>query len=92
MAKKRRTDDLPMNDSEALLAIAKKLSQLRRDIYKVRHYTVDGKDKLKIWPEGMHDWLKKLDGTIADARSDTMAIASILLNDQIEQIAREDEQ
>lgn len=89
--RKRPTDAMPVDDITALKEIADKIHQIRRDIHNVRHYVDEGKKKLKLWPEGMHDWLKKLDGALADARSDTMAIASILLNDQIERIAREDE-
>ncbi len=89
--KKRKTDTMPVDDITALREIADKISQIRRDIHNVRHYVDEGKKRLKLWPEGMHDWLQKLDGTLADARSDTMAIASILLNAQVEQIAREDE-
>lgn len=85
-------NEVQMGDVSILQDIAKRLMSVMKDLKKVRRYkTEDGKNRDKLWPETYHKMLAQSLGRIADARSDIMAVASMLLNDEVERMAQEDE-
>ena len=89
MAQKK---EVQMGDVSTLQDIAKRLMSVMKDLKKVRRYkTEDGKNRDKLWPETYHKMLQHCLGRIADSRSDILAVASMLLNDEVERMAQEDE-
>ena len=85
-------NEVQMGDVSILLDIAKRLMSVMKDLKKVTKYKDDeGKNRPKLWPETYHQMLGSSLGRIADSRSDIMAVASMLLNDEIERMAQEDE-
>ena len=89
MAQKK---EVQMGDVSILLDIAKRLMSVMKDLKKVRRYKAeDGKNRDKLWPETYHKMLQHCLGRIADSRSDILAVASMLLNDEVERMAQEDE-
>ena len=85
-------NEVQMGDVSILLDIAKRLMSVMKDLKKVKRYKdEDGKNRDKLWPETYHKMLHHCLGRIADSRSDIMAVASMLLNDEVERMAQEDE-
>lgn len=85
-------NEVQLGDVSILQDIAKRLMSVMKDLKKVRRYKAeDGKNRDKLWPETYHKMLAQSLGRIADARSDIMAVASMLLNDEVERMAQEDE-
>ena len=85
-------NEVQMGDVSILQDIAKRLMSVMKDLKKVRRYkTEDGKNRDKLWPETYHQMLGSSLGRIADSRSDILAVASMLLNDEVERMAQEDE-
>ena len=85
-------NEVQLGDVSILQDIAKRLMSVMKDLKKVRRYKAeDGKNRDKLWPETYHQMLAQSLGRIADARSDIMAVASMLLNDEVERMAQEDE-
>ena len=85
-------NEVQMGDVSILQDIAKRLMSVMKDLKKVRRYKAeDGKNRDKLWPETYHKMLQHCLGRIADSRSDILAVASMLLNDEIERMAQEDE-
>lgn len=81
-----------LSDPATLLDISDRLMQVMKDLKKVTKYKDDeGKNRPKLWPETYHQMLGSSLGRIADSRSDIMAVASMLLNNEIERMAQEDE-
>ena len=86
-----KINEVQLSDTSLLLDICKRLMSVMKDLKKIRKYKDDGKSKQKMWPETYHNMLQNSFGRIADSRSDIMAVASMLLNDEIERIAQEDQ-
>ena len=85
-------NEVQMGDVSILQDIAKRLMSVMKDLKKVRQYKAeDGKNRDKLWPETYHKMLQHCLGRIADSRSDILAVASMLLNDEVERMAQEDE-
>lgn len=84
-------EEVQLNDTSLLLDIGRRLMGVIKDLKKVRRFKDEGKNKQKLWPDTYHEMLAQSLGRIADARSDIMAVASMLLNDEIERMAQEDE-
>lgn len=85
-------NEVQMGDVSVLQDIAKRLMSVMKDLKKVRRYKAeDGKNRDKLWPETYHKMLQHCLGRIADSRSDILAVASMLLNDEVERMAQEDE-
>lgn len=85
-------NEVQMGDVSILQDIAKRLMSVMKDLKKVRRYKAeDGKNRDKLWPETYHKMLQHCLGRIADSRSDILAVASMLLNDEVERMAQEDE-
>lgn len=85
-------NEVQLGDVSILQDIAKRLMSVMKDLKKVRRYkTEDGKNRDKLWPETYHKMLQHCLGRIADSRSDILAVASMLLNDEVERMAQEDE-
>lgn len=85
-------NEVQMGDVSILQDIAKRLMSVMKDLKKVRRYKAeDGKNRDKLWPETYHKMLQHCLGRIVDSRSDILAVASMLLNDEVERMAQEDE-
>lgn len=85
-------NEVQLGDVSILQDIAKRLMPVMKDLKKVRRYKAeDGKNRDKLWPETYHKMLQHCLGRIADSRSDILAVASMLLNDEVERMAQEDE-
>ena len=85
-------NEVQMGDLSILQVIAKRLMSVMKDLKKVKRYKdEDGKNRDKLWPEPYHKMLQHCLGRIADSRSDILAVASMLLNDEVERMAQEDE-
>lgn len=85
-------NEVQLGDVSILQDIAKRLMSVMKDLKKVRRYKAeDGKNRDKLWPETYHKMLQHCLGRIADSRSDILAVASMLLNDEVERMAQEDE-
>ena len=89
---RKKTNKVQLGDTSLLLDISKRLMQVMKDLKKVTKYKDDeGKNRPKLWPETYHQMLGSSLGRIADSRSDIMAVASMLLNDEVARMAEEDQ-
>lgn len=80
-----KPEDVRIDDTATLLASRRKINEIISDIEKIRTTWQDSS-------EPIHQMLKEVERSLADARADIMAVASLILNDEVDKVTQEDGQ
>lgn len=80
-----KPEDVRIDDTATLLVAKRKINEIISDIEKIRTTWQDSS-------EPIHQMLKEVEGSLADARADIMAVASLILNDEVDKVTQEDGQ
>lgn len=80
-----KPEDVRIDDTATLLVAKRKINEIISDIEKIRTTWQDSS-------EPIHQMLKEVENSLADARADIMAVASLILNDEVDKVTQEDGQ
>lgn len=80
-----KPEDVKIDDTATLLVAKRKINEIISDIEKIRTTWQDSS-------EPIHQMLKEVESSLADARADIMAVASLILNDEVDKVTQEDGQ
>lgn len=80
-----KPEDVRIDDTATLLMAKRKINEIISDIEKIRTTWQDSS-------EPIHQMLKEVESSLADARADIMAVASLILNDEVDKVTQEDGQ
>lgn len=80
-----KPEDVRIEDTATLLVAKRKINEIISDIEKIRTTWQDSS-------EPIHQMLKEVESSLADARADIMAVASLILNDEVDKVTQEDGQ
>lgn len=80
-----KPEDVRIDDTATLLVAKRKINEIISDIEKIRTTWQDSS-------EPIHQMLKEVESSLADARADIMAVASLILNDEVDKVTQEDGQ
>lgn len=80
-----KPEDVRIDDTATLLVAKRKINEIISDIEKIRTTWQDSS-------EPIHKMLKEVEGSLADARADIMAVASLILNNEVDKVTQEDGQ
>lgn len=80
-----KPEDVRIDDTATLLVAKRKINEIISDIGKIRDTWQDSS-------EPIHQMLKEVGSSLADARADIMAVASLILNDEVDKVTQEDGQ
>lgn len=79
-----KPEDVRIDDTATLLAVKRKINEIIEDISRVRA-NWQGED------DSVQGLLKDVEETIADTRGNLMAAASLILNEEVDKVTKEDE-
>lgn len=80
-----KPEDVRIDDTATLLASKRKINEIISDIEKIRDTWQDDNGSV-------HQMLKEIEGLLSDARGNIMAVASLILNDEVDKVTQEDGQ
>lgn len=80
-----KPEDVRIDDTATLLVAKRKINEIISDIEKIRDTWQDDNGSI-------HQMLKEIGRSLADARADIMAVASLILNDEVDKVTQEDGQ
>ncbi|MBR4089537.1 MAG: hypothetical protein IKK28_01490 [Mogibacterium sp.] len=80
-----KPEDVRIDDTATLLVAKRKINEIISDIEKIRDTWQDDN-------RSVHQMLKEVESSLADARADIMAAASLILNDEVDKVTQEDGQ
>lgn len=80
-----KPEDVRIDDTATLLASKRKINEIIADIEKIRDTWQDDNGSV-------HKMLKEIEGLLSDARGNIMAVASLILNDEVDKVTQEDGQ
>lgn len=78
-----KAEDVRIDDTATLLAVKRKINEIIDDVKRVRTGW-QGED------DSVHELLKAVEEAIADTRGNLMAAASLILNEEVDKVAKED--
>ena len=80
-----KPEDVRIDDTATLLVAKRKINEIISDIEKIRTTWQDDNGSV-------HKMLKDVESSLANARADIMAVASLILNDEVDKVTQEDGQ
>lgn len=80
-----KPEDVKIDDTATLLVAKRKINEIIADIEKIRTTWQDDNGSV-------HKMLKDVESSLANARADIMAVASLILNDEVDKVTQEDGQ
>lgn len=80
-----KPEDVRIDDTATLLVAKRKINEIISDIEKIRTEWQGEGDSVQIM-------LKEAEGLLGDARGNIMAVASLILNDEVDKVTQEDGQ
>lgn len=80
-----KPEDVRIDDTATLLVAKRKINEIISDIEKIRDTWQDDNGSV-------HQMLKEIEGLLSDARGNIMAVASLILNDEVDKVTQEDGQ